>query len=39
LFFRLVVRRHERASMVITCNKSFLDWGEVFSDPVLAPAT
>ena len=36
LFFRLVVRRYERASMVITSNKSFLDWGEVFSDPVLA---
>jgi len=38
LFFRLVVRRYERASMVITSNKSFLDWGEVFSDPVLATA-
>jgi DNA replication protein DnaC len=33
-----VVRRYERASMVITSNKSFLDWGEVFSDPVLATA-
>ena len=30
LFFRLVVRRYERASMIITSNKSFLDWGEVF---------
>jgi DNA replication protein DnaC len=38
LFFRLVVRRYERASMVITNNKSFLDWGEVFSDPVPATA-
>jgi DNA replication protein DnaC len=38
LFFRLVVRRYERASMVITSNKSFLDWGEVFSDPALATA-
>jgi len=38
LFFRLVVRRHERVSMAITSNKSFLDWGEVFSDPVLATA-
>jgi len=38
LFFRLVVRRYERASMVITSNKSFLDWGGVFSDPVLATA-
>lgn len=38
LFFRLVVRRYERASLVITSNKSFLDWGEVFNDPVLATA-
>jgi DNA replication protein DnaC len=36
LFFRLVMRRYERASMIITSNKSFLDRGEVFSDPVLA---
>ncbi len=38
LFFRLVVRRYERASLVITSNKSFLDWGEAFNDPVLATA-
>jgi len=38
LFFRLVVRRYERASLIITSNKSFLDWGEVFNDPVLASA-
>jgi DNA replication protein DnaC len=38
LFFRLVVRRYERASLIITSNKSFLDWGEVFHDPVLATA-
>jgi DNA replication protein DnaC len=38
LFFRLVVRRYERASLIVTSNKSFLDWGEVFSDPVLATA-
>ncbi len=37
-FFRLVVRRYERASLIITSNKSFLDWGEVFNDPVLATA-
>jgi len=36
LFFRLVARRYERASLVVTSNKSFLDWGEVFNDPVLA---
>jgi DNA replication protein DnaC len=38
LFFRLVVRRYERASLIITSNKSFLDWGELFNDPVLATA-
>ena len=38
LFFRLVVRRYERASLIITSNKSFLDWGETFNDPVIATA-
>ena len=38
LFFRLVARRYERASLIVTSNKSFLDWGEVFHDPVLATA-
>jgi DNA replication protein DnaC len=38
LFFRLVVRRYERASLIITSNKSFLDWGETFNDPILATA-
>jgi len=38
LLFRLIVRRYERASMIITSNKSFLDWGEVFNDHVLATA-
>ncbi len=38
LFFRLVVRRYERASLVVTSNKSFLDWGDVFNDHVLATA-
>lgn len=38
LFFRLVVRRYERASLIVTSNKSFLDWGEVVGDHVLATA-
>ncbi len=38
LFFRLVARRYERASTIVTSNKSFLDWGEVFNDPVVATA-
>jgi len=38
LFFRLLVRRYERASLIITSNKSFVDWGEIFNDQVLATA-
>jgi len=38
LFFRLVVRRYEHASLIVTSNKSFLDWGEIFNDHVLATA-
>jgi DNA replication protein DnaC len=38
LFFRLVARRYERASLIVTSNKGLLDWGETFSDPVLATA-
>jgi DNA replication protein DnaC len=38
LFFRLIVRRYERASLIVTSNKSFLDWGDVFGDPILATA-
>jgi DNA replication protein DnaC len=32
LFFRLLVRRYERASLIVTSNKSFADWGELFND-------
>lgn len=38
LFFRLLVRRYERASLIITSNKGFGDWGEIFNDQVLATA-
>ena len=38
LFFRLLARRYERASLIVTSNKSFLDWGEIFQDHVLATA-
>jgi DNA replication protein DnaC len=31
-------RRYERASLILTSNKSFLEWGEVFNDQVLATA-
>jgi DNA replication protein DnaC len=38
LFFRLLSRRYEKASVIITSNKSFVDWGEIFNDQVLATA-
>lgn len=38
LFFTLVARRYERGSIIITSNKSFSEWGEVFSDSTLATA-
>lgn len=38
LFFRLINRRYERAAMVLTSNKSFADWGEVFGEQVIATA-
>ena len=38
LFFQLVNARYEKASTVLTSNKSFKDWGEVFGDPVVAAA-
>jgi len=38
LFFRLITRRYERAATVLTSNKGFGDWGEVFSDQVVATA-
>jgi DNA replication protein DnaC len=38
LFFRLLTRRYERATLIITSNKSFVDWGEIFNDQVLATA-
>jgi DNA replication protein DnaC len=38
LFFQLMSRRYETASTVLTSNKGFEDWGEVFGDDVLASA-
>jgi DNA replication protein DnaC len=36
--FHLVSRRYERGAIILTSNKSFGAWGEIFSDPVLAGA-
>ena len=38
LFFQLVSARYERASMIVTSNKPFGRWGEVFGDEVVAAA-
>jgi DNA replication protein DnaC len=38
LFFQLVNARYEKASMILTSNKSFKEWGEIFGDPVAASA-
>ena len=36
--FQFISRRYERASTVITSNKSFSEWEEMFGDPVIAAA-
>lgn len=38
LFFQLMSRRYEHASTILTSNKPFEDWGEVFGDEVMAAA-
>ncbi len=38
LFFQFVSQRYERSSTIITSNKSFGDWQELFGDPVIATA-
>jgi DNA replication protein DnaC len=37
-FFEIVRRRYEHSSMILTTNRNFEDWGEVFGDAVLASA-
>ncbi|MBZ2187413.1 MAG: IS21-like element helper ATPase IstB [Bryobacter sp.] len=38
IFFQLVSARYERGSIILTSNKSFGDWGEIFGDPIIATA-
>ena len=38
LFFQMIARRYERASTVMTSNKVFESWGEIFGDDVMAAA-
>ena len=38
LMFMLVSSRYERASMIVTSNKPFSAWGEIFGDEIVAVA-
>jgi DNA replication protein DnaC len=38
LFFQLLSRRYEHASTILTSNKGFEDWGEIFGDDIMAAA-
>jgi DNA replication protein DnaC len=38
LFYRFIATRYEKASTVITSNKAFSEWAELFHDPVLVTA-
>ena len=38
LFFQLMTRRYEHASTVLTSNKGFEEWGDIFGDDVMAAA-
>jgi DNA replication protein DnaC len=38
LFYRFVATRYEKASTIITSNKAFTDWTELFHDPVIVTA-
>lgn len=37
-FFEIISRRYEHGSIIITTNKSFELWGDIFSDNILASA-
>lgn len=37
-FFRIIASRYERGSVIVTSNKSFESWTEVFPDAVIASA-
>jgi DNA replication protein DnaC len=38
LIFQLVNARYERGAMILTSNRGFAEWGEVFGGPVIATA-
>ena len=38
LFFQLVNARYEKGAMILTSNRGFAEWGEIFGDSVVATA-
>ncbi len=38
LFFKLIAKRYEKGSVIVTSNKAFEQWGEIFVDDVVAAA-
>jgi len=38
LFFQLISKRYEKNSIILTSNKGFSDWGEIFGDNIVASA-
>jgi len=38
LFFQLVNARYERGAMILTSNRGFAEWGDIFGDSVVATA-
>ena len=38
LLFQLVNSRYEKGAMILTSNRGFAEWDEVFGDPVVATA-
>lgn len=38
IFFQVISQRYEKGSIILTSNKSYVDWGNVFGDDILATA-
>jgi len=38
LFYKFVANRYEKSSTIITSNKAFTDWEELFHDPIIVTA-
>ncbi len=38
LFFQLINARYEKGALILTSNRGFAEWGDLFGDPVVATA-